>query len=934
MFTKRHGFLHEILMKTSYIWLSSILILAILLMACQTPTPPPEKPQQPATTSETPSEVSPTAQDIPITQPIVNVANPENPEGKLKESGERVSLENQQEKVFIAHLIRSAKNKIAEYDYASAKAFLDKALQIQPDHKEAQDLRSFVGTFFGENQARANTLHAMYENEVKVKIDQAKLEAKNHYKSGMDAFNKKDYTQAVREFESSLEIIKWAPYQLGLDSMRLDAEAKIKEAKRLQEEWLAQQNAERMREAQKKAEQLEAEEQAQRFTQIRILMTRATEFYTQQRYDKADAMITEILKIDPANKAAVRLQGDIRDANHSLVSKKTLETRIEEWKLFIEDMRRSAIPTSELIKYPDKDYWHNIISKRKSESELGRTQEDFIQEDSPAIQEIKRKLQSEKLPLINFSDTPFQDVVKFIQSEAKINIVVDPKVIQKFEIEGTKVTLQVNDIKIQDAIMILLQFHDLIYIFKDDVLFITSKTADLAKDKPIPVLHDIRDLTGQIKDFPGPRIKLSVTRDETGGGGAKFEEADSTTGSVITGERLTELIKTSIDPESWDKDEVSVAETSGQLLVVHTQKVQEEIRNFLNDLRRFSGMMVAMESRFLEVTDDFLEHVGVDWRGLGNDDLQSNVRTPSSSDINDDQNLVDKDNNNIVMPGVTKGSGGGTNDNAAYLARNTSNNPSAGMFFRQSTSSRTNVNGDETAQGSFDMRARTEHIDDQTVGSRLQKTGGLAIQLATLDDTQLSAVLWFIKKTGRAEVLMSPRLTAFNTQRAHLTVVNQSSYIKDYDVEVAQSAYIADPVIGTIQSGVVLDVRPIISNDRKYITLELRPTVATLMSFRDFKTSLGAANKEVTFQIPQLKLQSIETTVRIPDQGTLMLGGLKNYRNVDHKLDIPLLGNIPIISFFFSQQSKSDEKQDLLILIKAKIIDLEEEEEKAVGLRK
>jgi type II secretory pathway component GspD/PulD (secretin) len=49
---------------------------------------------------------------------------------------------------------------------------------------------------------------------------------------------------------------------------------------------------------------------------------------------------------------------------------------------------------------------------------------------------------------------------------------------------------------------------------------------------------------------------------------------------------------------------------------------------------------------------------------------------------------------------------------------------------------------------------------------------------------------------------------------------------------------------------------------------------------------------------------------------------------------VPILGNIPIISFFFSQRSKVDEKQDLLILIKAKIIDLEEEEEKSVGANK
>ena len=42
--------------------------------------------------------------------------------------------------------------------------------------------------------------------------------------------------------------------------------------------------------------------------------------------------------------------------------------------------------------------------------------------------------------------------------------------------------------------------------------------------------------------------------------------------------------------------------------------------------------------------------------------------------------------------------------------------------------------------------------------------------------------------------------------RANLTITNQVSYLKDFDVEVAQNAVIADPVVGLAQEGVVLDV--------------------------------------------------------------------------------------------------------------------------------
>jgi len=42
--------------------------------------------------------------------------------------------------------------------------------------------------------------------------------------------------------------------------------------------------------------------------------------------------------------------------------------------------------------------------------------------------------------------------------------------------------------------------------------------------------------------------------------------------------------------------------------------------------------------------------------------------------------------------------------------------------------------------------------------------------------------------------------------RAHVAFVQQQAYIRDFDVEVAQASFIADPKIGILQSGAVLDV--------------------------------------------------------------------------------------------------------------------------------
>ena len=43
--------------------------------------------------------------------------------------------------------------------------------------------------------------------------------------------------------------------------------------------------------------------------------------------------------------------------------------------------------------------------------------------------------------------------------------------------------------------------------------------------------------------------------------------------------------------------------------------------------------------------------------------------------------------------------------------------------------------------------------------------------------------------------------------RAHAAFITQQAYIRDFDVEVAQSSFIADPKVDALTYGSVLDVR-------------------------------------------------------------------------------------------------------------------------------
>jgi type II secretory pathway component GspD/PulD (secretin) len=191
----------------------------------------------------------------------------------------------------------------------------------------------------------------------------------------------------------------------------------------------------------------------------------------------------------------------------------------------------------------------------------------------------------------------------------------------------------------------------------------------------------------------------------------------------------------------------------------------------------------------------------------------------------------------------------------------------------------------------------------------LTGSGGLSAQWTFLDDTEAELILRAVRKSERVQTITAPRITVFNTERANVTILNQVSYIKDFDAEIAQAAAIVEPVVDVIQDGVILDVRPIVSADRKFITLELRPTVANLRRPIPTFVASVANGTPVTIELPQLEIQRIRTTVTIPDNSTLLLGGLKFSEERDAQSGVPFLNKIPILSFFTNRKGTFIQKK-------------------------
>ena len=64
----------------------------------------------------------------------------------------------------------------------------------------------------------------------------------------------------------------------------------------------------------------------------------------------------------------------------------------------------------------------------------------------------------------------------------------------------------------------------------------------------------------------------------------------------------------------------------------------------------------------------------------------------------------------------------------------------------------------------------------------------------------------------------------------------------------------------------------------------------------------------------------VRTQVMVEDGGTVVLGGIyqQSERGSDSK--VPLLGDIPLLGFFFRSTGRSQEKTELMVFITPKIV--------------
>jgi len=154
-----------------------------------------------------------------------------------------------------------------------------------------------------------------------------------------------------------------------------------------------------------------------------------------------------------------------------------------------------------------------------------------------------------------------------------------------------------------------------------------------------------------------------------------------------------------------------------------------------------------------------------------------------------------------------------------------------------------------------------------------------------------------LESEGSAEVIARPKVITADKQQASISSGVQIPY-QEASSSGATSVSFIDAVLG-------LDVTPQITPDDRII-----------MELEISQNTVGA----VFNGVPSINTNTIKTQVLVDDGETIVLGGIFTTQTTESVTKTPFIGDLPYVGRFFRRNTKSDQKQELLIFITPRII--------------
>jgi type II secretory pathway component GspD/PulD (secretin) len=179
----------------------------------------------------------------------------------------------------------------------------------------------------------------------------------------------------------------------------------------------------------------------------------------------------------------------------------------------------------------------------------------------------------------------------------------------------------------------------------------------------------------------------------------------------------------------------------------------------------------------------------------------------------------------------------------------------------------------------------------------------------TLSAEQLSMTLKFLASVGDVEVISKPRLVTVNNKEAYIFSGIKFPITKPIFIGQIGSENLQE----FVNVGVELHVRPRITGD-KMLSMTIHPIVSEI-DYQSLSRLTPQNTALIEGRYPIIQSKEVNTEVQVASGDTIVIAGLLRNREKTVTTKVPLLGDIPIIGYFFRSDEILQEKVELLILI-------------------
>jgi type IV pilus assembly protein PilQ len=195
-------------------------------------------------------------------------------------------------------------------------------------------------------------------------------------------------------------------------------------------------------------------------------------------------------------------------------------------------------------------------------------------------------------------------------------------------------------------------------------------------------------------------------------------------------------------------------------------------------------------------------------------------------------------------------------------------------------------------------------IDSSNVGVQLGGPGygsgalGQIPYLLTRSSLLINAQLDALVQTGHASILAQPRIATLNNKEATLLVG------ETYPV-VTTNLQTGYPTVTNVDIGVKLRLTPTIGDDGS-ITADLHPEYSQIIGYNN--------------AFPIVANRKVDSTLRVADGQTIVLGGLFSDIDSDTVTKLPFLADIPVLGSVFRNRQRSHTRDEVVFYITPHIL--------------